>query len=192
MPMLRQTRARGGYSLVELALAVGMLGFGMLSFGATQMESFAQSAEGCEYRGAVQIARGQLELVQILPWDRLVPTDGFSAPPWIDVPGYFPGELPAYACAGASSLTGGRSYRVVWDKDLEYRTVTIGRNVYHPTDRTALVDRGGERVAFVRLPVARDATGRLNSFTRAVVEFTADERRGRLFLETLRLLDPPR
>jgi len=114
MPMRRQTRARGGYSVVELALAVGMLGFGMLSFGTTQLESFAQSAEGCEYRGAVQIARGQLELVQILPWDRLAPTDGFSAPPWIDVPGYFPGELPANACAGAASATGERTYRVEW------------------------------------------------------------------------------
>ena len=39
------------------------------------------------------------------------------------------------------------------------------------------------------LPVARDATGRLSGFTQAAVEFTADERRGRLFLETLRLLD---
>ncbi len=114
MSILRQTRARSGYSLVELALAVGMLGFGMLSFGATQLEGFAQSAKGCDYRGAVEIARGQLELVQILPWDRLVPTDGFTAPSWIDVPGYSPGELPAYACGGASSLTGGRTYRVEW------------------------------------------------------------------------------
>jgi hypothetical protein len=91
------------------------------------------------------------------------------------------------AAASASSKLEGVG--LVWDKDLEYRTVTIGRNVYHLTDRTALVDRGGERVAFVRLPVARDATGQLTSFTQAAVEFTADERRGRLFLETLRLLD---
>lgn len=112
--MPRPTRARSGYSLVELALAVGMLGFGMLGFGTTQLENFAQSAGGCDHRGAVQIARGQLELVQILPWDRLIPTDGFSAPSWIDVPGYSPGELPAYTCAGTASPTGGQTYRVEW------------------------------------------------------------------------------
>ena len=97
------------------------------------------------------------------------------------------GFLGFSAAASASSRLEGVG--LVWDKDLEYRTVTIGRNVYHLTARTALVDRGGERVAFVRLPVARDVTGRLESFTQAAVEFTADERRGRLFLETLRLLE---
>ena len=93
------------------------------------------------------------------------------------------------AAASASSELEGIG--VVWAKDFGLRTVTIGQNVYHLTENTTLTGRGGERLVFVGVPVARDENGWLRGVKQATVQFAAHERRGRLYLDALALIEPP-
>jgi len=90
---IRKRRSEG-FSLLEAAISLGMLGFGMLSIAAMQLQALSFGAGGHQYRQAVEIAKDQMELAQILPWADLTPTTGFEAPAWISVPGYAAGELP--------------------------------------------------------------------------------------------------
>lgn len=77
---------------------------------------------------------------------------------------------------------------VAWAKDDSLLTVTIGHEIFHLTADTALLDARGEAVAFGAIPVARDASGQLLGTRQAAVVYRAAERRGRLYLEELRLL----
>jgi len=96
--------------------------------------------------------------------------------------------LTPAALAATSRLQG---IGVVWAKDSGLRTVTIGQNVYHLTETTTLTGRAGERLAFVGIPVARDENGWLRGVKEATVEYRAHERRGRLYLDSLELVEPP-
>lgn len=104
-----ETRRRAGLSLIELVLALGALGAGTLFFGAAQVEGLAAGEAGTRHRQAVAIAQDQVDLVSVLPFETLEITDGFVAPFWLRVPGYFDGELPVAENAGAI-----RVYRVRW------------------------------------------------------------------------------
>ena len=90
---IRKNRSEG-FSLLEVTISLGILGYGMLSIAAMQLQALSFGANGKQYRQAVEIAKDQMELVQILPWTELAPTTGYEAPAWISVPGYAAGELP--------------------------------------------------------------------------------------------------
>ena len=102
-------KRRAGLSLIELTLALGAFGAGTLFLSAAQVETLASSAAGSLQRQAVALAQDQLELISVLPFETLEPTDGFVAPFWVRVPGYFDGELPVGAADGKP-----RVYRLEW------------------------------------------------------------------------------
>lgn len=104
-----QLERRAGLSLTELVLALGAFAAAALWLTATQVEALAAGEPGTRQRQAVEIARDQLELVAVLPFDTLAPTDGFVAPFWVRVPGYFDGELPVAGHDGQE-----RVYRIEW------------------------------------------------------------------------------
>lgn len=95
---------------------------------------------------------------------------------------------PAFAAAPSPERVGVEGVGVAWTKDDALLTVTIGHDVFHVTADTALVGSGGERLGFGAIPVARDPEGQLLGVRQAAVSFRAAERRGRLYLEELRLL----
>ena len=81
---------------------------------------------------------------------------------------------------------------VVWSKDVRVRCLTIGRNTYHLTATTTLY--GSDRIPLTmhQIPTARDERGSLLDLSRAAVLFNAVEHRGRLYLDSLHVLEPAR
>lgn len=94
MPQPTHPRRKQGISLLEVTISMGILAYGLLGIAAMQLQAMSVGAKGRQFRQAVEIAKDQMELVQILPWDQLAPTGGFAPPSWIDLSGFTPGELP--------------------------------------------------------------------------------------------------
>lgn len=90
---VRRQRSEG-FSLLEVTISLGIMGFGMLAVAAMQLQALSFGATGRDYRTAVSIARDQMERVQTLTWTDLGTTTGFEAPGWINVSGYSAGQLP--------------------------------------------------------------------------------------------------
>lgn len=62
-------RARGGFTLVEVMLAVALLAIGVLAMLALQMNAMRGSQLGRHYTDASQIARDEMERLLQLDWD---------------------------------------------------------------------------------------------------------------------------
>ena len=90
---IRRQRSEG-FSLLEVTISLGLMGFGMLAVAAMQIQALSFGATGRDYRTAVSIARDQMERVQTMTWDDLGTTTSFEAPGWINVSGYSAGQLP--------------------------------------------------------------------------------------------------
>jgi type IV pilus modification protein PilV len=62
-------RARGGFTLVEVMLAVVLLAIGVLAMLALQMNAMRGSQLGRHYTDASQVARDEMERLLQLDWD---------------------------------------------------------------------------------------------------------------------------
>jgi prepilin-type N-terminal cleavage/methylation domain-containing protein len=62
-------RARGGFTLVEVMLAVVLLAIGLMSMLALQMHAMRGSQLGRHYTDASQVARDEMERLLQLDWD---------------------------------------------------------------------------------------------------------------------------
>jgi len=109
----RSTRARG-FSLVEVTVALGILGFGLLSLAAMQVHALQSGANGRQMTNAVAIARDQMQLVNVLPYTSVAPTAGSEAPSWIDVPGHALGELPVRVGTSGQPAPASHLFNVTW------------------------------------------------------------------------------
>ena len=72
-------RRRGGFTLVEVMLAVVLLAIGVLSMLALQIHAMRGSQLGRHFTDASQIARDEMERIQQLDWAGLALT-GWTAP----------------------------------------------------------------------------------------------------------------
>ena len=72
-------RRRGGFTLVEVMLAVVLLAIGVLSMLALQIHAMRGSQLGRHFTDASQIARDEMERIQQLDWAALA-LSGWSAP----------------------------------------------------------------------------------------------------------------
>ncbi len=75
---------RGGFTLIEVMIALGILGFGLLALAAMQIEALGQGSKGRHRGDAAAVARSHAEQVLRLPWTALsaVAGTGWSAPAW--------------------------------------------------------------------------------------------------------------
>jgi type IV pilus assembly protein PilV len=76
----RSRRARGGFTLIEVLLALALLGFGMLSLAAMQLHAMQFGRSGRHTSQAALYARNQMEYFQRLPFAHadVQPTSGWS------------------------------------------------------------------------------------------------------------------
>jgi len=130
MDRLSDERRRGGFTLVELMLAVALLSLGLISMLALQLHAMRGSQLGRHYSQAGQIARDQLELLQRLPWDDAgaQPT-GWTAP------------VTEYATVdGANGQEQEQAYTVSWQITPDPARPTLLREIsvrvlwYEPND----------------------------------------------------------
>ena len=80
-PVRRASRARGGFTLLEVSIAIAVFAIGMLGLSAMQLHAMRSSGSGRHSTQAAAIAQSQMEQLQRLRWTDLTTTGGaFTAP----------------------------------------------------------------------------------------------------------------
>ena len=74
----RAPRARGGFTLLEISIALGVFAFGMLGLAAMQLHAMRSGSSGRHATQAAAIAETQMEQLQRLRWTDLTP----NSPAW--------------------------------------------------------------------------------------------------------------
>ena len=75
------TRRRGGFSLIEVTIALGILGFGLLAVGAMQLHALRGGATSQNLSDASMIANQQLEVLNRMSWTDATLNDTANA--WV-------------------------------------------------------------------------------------------------------------
>jgi prepilin-type N-terminal cleavage/methylation domain-containing protein len=77
----RPRRASGGFTLIEVTIALGVFAVGMLALAAMQLQAMRSGSSGRHATHAAAIAQSQMERLQRLRWTDLATTGGaFTAP----------------------------------------------------------------------------------------------------------------
>lgn len=76
----RRYRRQCGFTLIEVFIALTLLGIGLLSLAAMQMTALDYGTRGRHMTRAATIAESQMERLQRTRWTDLNPTGGWVAP----------------------------------------------------------------------------------------------------------------
>lgn len=76
----RPEPARGGFTLVEVVIALAVFAVGMLALSAMQLHAMRGESSGRHATRAAAIAESRMEQLQRLTWPQIAPTAGWSAP----------------------------------------------------------------------------------------------------------------
>ena len=80
--MLNESRRRasGGFTLIELTIAIAVFAVGMLSLSAMLLAAMQGGSRGRHTTQASSIAESRMEQLQRLSWTQLAPTAGWATP----------------------------------------------------------------------------------------------------------------
>jgi type IV pilus assembly protein PilV len=118
-PLNRVARRRGqrraGFSLVELMIAMVVLGIGLLGVTVMQVTALREGAKGHHTSTALSIARDHYEQMLRMPYSgtNLAPV-AWTNPPWINNAGYSPGEVPVVVSDATGNISTEQVYRVFY------------------------------------------------------------------------------
>jgi prepilin-type N-terminal cleavage/methylation domain-containing protein len=73
-------RASGGFTLIELTIAIAVFAVGMLSLSAMLLAAMQGGSRGRHTTQASSIAESRMEQLQRLSWTQLAPTAGWGTP----------------------------------------------------------------------------------------------------------------
>lgn len=74
-----ERRRRGGFTLVEVFIALTLLGIGLLSLAALQITALDYGSRGRHMTHAASVAESYMERLQRRRWTNLAPTGGWTA-----------------------------------------------------------------------------------------------------------------
>lgn len=76
--------SRAGFSLIEVVIAIGILGFGLLTLALMQVAALRQGAAGRHTADAAAVGRSYIEQVHRIPWSVLTAAvgGGWQNPGW--------------------------------------------------------------------------------------------------------------
>lgn len=116
----KTTRHSAGFSLLEILIALAILGFGLLGLAAMQLHAMREGSTSRYSSDAARIARDQMEQIQRMPFATVgaAAGAGFQAPPWINVAGFAPGQLPVQIQTAPAAPPGAglvQVYNVAWN-----------------------------------------------------------------------------
>jgi prepilin-type N-terminal cleavage/methylation domain-containing protein len=77
--MMNRKRASSGFTLVEIMIALSLLGIGLLSLAVMQVTAMQYAARGRHLTKAAAIAEQRMERLMHQTWDDIAPT-GWTAP----------------------------------------------------------------------------------------------------------------
>jgi type IV pilus assembly protein PilV len=109
----RGERTQGGFTLLEVMLALMILAFGMLSLAAMQLYAMRQSSFGRHSGDGATIARSYIEQAARLAWSPALDDaagDGWVAPGWAGLPS---ANVTVKRPDGATDTTE-KAYTVEW------------------------------------------------------------------------------
>ncbi len=78
--MMRRNRSSSGFTLIEIMMALSLLGIGLLSLAAMQLTAMQYGARGRHLTKAAAIAEVQMETLMRQRWTDLAPTGGWTGP----------------------------------------------------------------------------------------------------------------
>ncbi len=107
-------RRRSAFTIIEVIIALGILGFGLLTLAGMQVQALSQGSSGWGATEAAAVGRDQLEIARRLPWAQVAPTAGFVAPNWINNPGYPQGDVPVTMTSPSAGTQVVRVFSVTW------------------------------------------------------------------------------
>jgi prepilin-type N-terminal cleavage/methylation domain-containing protein len=107
------SRRQGGFTLVEVMITLGVLGFGLLTLAQMQLHAMRQGSQGRHTSDAASIARSYLEQATRVPWTELTAAE--AAGTWV-APGWdgAPAAQVTVRRPGAAGATVERTYTVAW------------------------------------------------------------------------------
>jgi type IV pilus assembly protein PilV len=120
-------RPRGGFTLVEVMLAVVLLAIGVLSMLALQMHAMRGSQLGRHFTDASQIARDEMERLQQLDWAALALSGWTVLPP-------VPREIQIDGEPNTVEQVFNVSRRVTAGPDADVRLIDVRVTWYEPND----------------------------------------------------------
>ena len=137
----RALRARPeGFTLLEIMIALAILGFGLLAMAAMQITAMSGGRAGRHTTQAAVVARDQMETFQRVKWTsaQLAPTAGWSAPITVNnTPDGGAGAEQSYAVSWRitnvdPSWIKNVDVRVTWnERNFAGRTLTISSTRYN-------------------------------------------------------------
>jgi prepilin-type N-terminal cleavage/methylation domain-containing protein len=74
-------RRTGGFTLVEVMIVIGILGFGLLALSAMQIKAMHGSDRGRHATNAAAVAESRMEQLLQAPWTSITATGGFVNDP---------------------------------------------------------------------------------------------------------------
>jgi prepilin-type N-terminal cleavage/methylation domain-containing protein len=75
-----RSRSAGGFTLVELTIAIAVFAVGMLSLSGMLLAAMQGGSRGRHTTQASAVAESQMEQLQRLTWAQVAPTAGWSTP----------------------------------------------------------------------------------------------------------------
>jgi len=75
----RRSRVSGGFTLIEVMIAIGILAFGLLALTTMQIKAMHGGNRGRHASNAAAIAENRMEQLQQDPWASIPDTGGFVA-----------------------------------------------------------------------------------------------------------------
>lgn len=108
----RSRRRSGGFSLLEVVIAIAILSFGLLTLALMQIYSLRQGAAGRHTGDAAAVARTYIEQVHRVPWGVLTGAvgGGWQNPAWASAPA----TVNTLVAAPGGGTSTEHSYGVQW------------------------------------------------------------------------------
>ncbi|MFP8881069.1 MAG: prepilin-type N-terminal cleavage/methylation domain-containing protein [Myxococcota bacterium] len=109
----RTGTASGGFSLLEVMIALSVLGFGLLTLSVMQIEALRQGNAGRHTSDAAAVGRSYLEQAHRLPWSVLTTAQAsgtWTAPGWAGLPN----STTSINTPGGGGVVAENTYTVLW------------------------------------------------------------------------------
>ncbi len=117
----RRRASADGFTLIEVVIAIAVLGFGLLTLAIMQLQALSQGSAGRHTSDAAAVARTHVEQVMRLPWSELDVAQGIGT--WTN---------PSWAGAGPTvnvnvDMPGGGT-AVEHTYNVQWRVTDVGTN----------------------------------------------------------------
>jgi type IV pilus assembly protein PilV len=80
MDAVMRKHQSSGFTLVEIMIALSLLGIGLLSLAAMQITAMQYGSRGRHLTKAAAVAEAQMEVLMRARWSSIAPTGGWTAP----------------------------------------------------------------------------------------------------------------